>query len=172
MKNKDSRGVTLVEVLLVVAIIAILSNIAMYSYNSLRHTYVFQQYASTLEISIKRAKSHAMERSSFVSVCVKQNEGKVEIRDAGADVDPSSLISCERGSVINIISIDGSDLSYLRFTGGNFAFDPRGFAHFPTNNNYVCLSSLKSNKYVMVCPSKFGAIMIKRGNGSCPATCL
>lgn len=156
-----NRGFTLIEALVAAVIVAILATTGILLLHRYRHMYVFQQYASELEMNVRRAKILAMERSTNIGVCVSSN--RVEIRDIGTQRG-AGICS---GNVISSINVSPSD-DFISFTGSGFSFDPRGFAIFLGN---VCIQNTKGNNFLLICVSRFGGIRTQKGTGPCPQNC-
>lgn len=160
--RKTKGGFTIVEAIVAAGIVAILASIGILTLYRYRHVYIFQQYSSELEISVRRAKILAMERSTNIGVCVSQN--KVEIRDIGTQRG-AGICS---GNIVHTISVDPVDSGYISFQGSGFSFDPRGFAIFAGN---VCVQNTRGNNYFLICVSRFGGIRTQKGAGLCPNSC-
>lgn len=157
-----NAGFTIIEAVVTVGIVAILASIGILTLYRYRHVYAFQQYSSDLEISVRRAKILAMERSTNIGVCVRQN--RVEVRDIGTQRGAGICT----GNILNVIEISPADQSYISFRGSGFSFDPRGFAIFSGN---VCAQNSRGNSYLLICVSRFGGIRSQRGTGQCPNSC-
>jgi type IV fimbrial biogenesis protein FimT len=152
-----SSGYSLVEIIIVIALIVILTSIAIPFLLKFIKYNKYQNYCNTLELLIKEAKITAIEKSTNIGVCV-DNEKTVKIIDMGA----KRLRLCD-GTPIKIFQIDPGD-TFVKFKGSGAAFDPRGFVIFSGN---VCVYNSERNTYFLVCISNFGRIRIVTGEGDC-----
>lgn len=155
MNKLNKKGFSLVEVLIVVAIITILSAVAIPNIQKFYRIYKYQEYSYSLESAVKWAKLTAMQRSIGVGICRQDNN---TIRFINMGSQRSNICS---GSDLRVLTINSSD-SFMTFSGTGSAFDPKGFAVSVGN---VCISD--GNKNLNISINKFGVIDVKKNMGAC-----
>lgn len=113
-----TAGVSLVEILVVLALFVILAGIAIPQITKYYRTYKFNRYVSEVESTIKWARLVAMERGVEVHL---------SLEGAG-----SELRIYARDSVMRAVSINLSDQAFVIFEGSGFpvGFDARGLVMF------------------------------------------
>lgn len=114
-------GLSLVEFLVIIAILVIIITIAMPNVTRYYKTYKFNQYVLEIENTLKWARMIAMERSINVSVEVEGSA--VKFYSTGENLDPQiSRV------MLRSISISPYDQNFIKFeaTGFPIIFDPRG----------------------------------------------
>jgi len=158
VKNSKKRGFTLLEFMVILAIIVILASFSVPAISRYLKFYKYEKYASQLELLVRQGKFLSMTKSINVGVCIKSD---TEVQLIGMGTERSGICT---GSLIRTLKINSPESSYLKFQGSGFSFDPRGFAIY---NGNVCLYNSEENSYFLICVSRFGGIRIERGNGSC-----
>lgn len=151
-KLRQNKGFSFIELMVVIALITILSAVAIPKINEFYRTYKYIEYTSAMENLVRWAKMTAMERSINVGLCISGNT--LQIINMGTN--RTGICS---GTVINSLSVNDS---FVSLSGSGAAFDPRGFAIF---NGNVCLTN--GSSYYKAFISRFGAIRIDKGNGGC-----
>ncbi len=152
MKLKGQKGLSLVELLVAISLIAILASIAIPALLKYQRDYTFIDYASQMKYLVKQAKIYAMERTTNVGVCVQGN--MLTIRNIGT----SRGAGICTGTVLRTMTVTDS---YVTLTGSGASFDPRGLAIQLGN---VCVAY--GGRYERVVVSRVG-IRTERGNGGC-----
>lgn len=127
-----SKGLTLAELMVVIAIIIILSTIAVFKWQNFYEAYKFQGEASRLEYAIRWAKNLAMERYEYIEVSPSGNY--LVIVSCGVDGSNCS-------NEINRIRFDYS------LSGNTIRFSPRGIAH---RLGSICISGNGFEKRIVV----------------------
>lgn len=153
MEIKQQKGFSLVELMITVALIAILASIAVPALLKYQRDYKFLDYASQMEYLVKTAKIYAMERTTNVGICVQGNT--LTIRDIGTDRGAGI---CAGNDVIKTMTVTDS---YVTLGGTGASVDPRGLAIQLGN---VCVSY--NNMHERVSISRTG-IRTERGAGGC-----
>ncbi len=163
MENKrNHKGISLMEVCVVIAVMAVIIAIGFPSFSAYYRTYKFHEYAYAVESLIKSSKLVAMEKSINVGVCVDIAAKTLSI--VNMEANRSNICS---GPILNTLRVDDAFVSLsasgtMEGTKG-LSFDPRGFAIYP---GHVCASN--GVKYYKVVVGRFGATRIERGSGGCP----
>lgn len=154
VEKLNNKGFSLVELMVVIALITILSAVAIPQINKFYRTYKYIEYTSSMENLVRWAKMTAMERSINVGLCIDTTNKVLRMVNMGTN--RTGICS---GADLNILRIEHD---YISIGGSGAAFDPRGFAIF---NGNVCLSNGESHYKAVV--SRFGAIRIEKGSGIC-----
>ncbi len=154
MLSKLIKGFTLIELLIVAGIILILLTVGIINGKKYYLKFKFQQYEQSLISFSKLAKLLAKEKSHNIAVCVSGREIRI------VDIGTSRRFTCS-GTVLNSIRIEEPQIS---ISGSGFAFDPRGIS---IRGGNICLYFSLENRYVKAVASRFGAVRVERGNGTC-----
>lgn len=154
VKKLNNKGFSLVELMVVIALITILSAVAIPQINKFYRTYKYIEYTSSMENLVRWAKMTAMERSINVGLCVDTTNKVLRIVDMG-----TNRTGICTGTDLNTLRIEHD---FVSIGGSGSAFDPRGFAIFTGN---VCLTN--GSSYYKAIISRFGAIRIEKGSGNC-----
>lgn len=152
VKKLNNKGFSLVELMVVIALITILSAVAIPNINNYYRNYKYIEYAYSMENLVRWARITAMERSINVGICRSGNT--LNIYDMGTSrANPCS------GTIISSLVIKDS---FVSLTSTNASFDPKGFAILPGN---VCITD--GSKYNRAVISRFGSIRFEKGTGGC-----
>ncbi|MCX8125445.1 MAG: prepilin-type N-terminal cleavage/methylation domain-containing protein, partial [Spirochaetes bacterium] len=151
-KIKQNKGFSFVELMVVIALITILSAVAIPSITKFYRTYKYIEYTSSMENLVRWAKMTAIERSINVGLCVDTTNKRLRVVNMG-----TNRTGICTGTDLNTLNIEHD---FVSIAGSGSAFDPRGFAIFTGD---VCLSD--GNSYYKSVISRFGAIRIEKGSG-------
>lgn len=154
-----NNGYSIMEFLIVMAIIGILATISIPYLSKYFRFYKYENYASQLELLVRQAKILAMTKSINIGVCV-EDEKTIKLIDKGTERG-GGICS---GNQTKILKIKPEESSYIRFEGSGFSLDPRGFAIL---NGNVCVENSETNDYFLICVSRFGGIRTQKGSGGC-----
>jgi type IV fimbrial biogenesis protein FimT len=150
------KGFTLIEFLIVVAIIVILSTFAIPAWDRFMEINRFNSDIMAVEYTINRAKITAMSKTTNVGICVDNN--RILIYDVGfpRGSNPCSgtllFASVPKGVNTRISSI------------GSVIFDPRGFDILLGGT--ICIYNTELNTYYRIIISR-GAQRVEKGEGGC-----
>ncbi|MCX7738181.1 MAG: GspH/FimT family pseudopilin [Hydrogenothermaceae bacterium] len=115
------KGFTLIEVLVVTAIVAILIKIAIPHIRSYYQMYKYNSYVGQVEYVLKWSRLEAMSRSKNMGICVENNG--VSVYDMG--YSRSGFCS---GTLVRRVDVDSGD-NFVQISGtSGMGFDPRGLA--------------------------------------------
>lgn len=112
---KQNDGFSLVELIIGVAIFAILAAIAVPNLFKYKKVYEIEDLASKIDYSIKIGKIKAMERTRNTGICIANNT--LSVNDIGTD---RGAAACS-GTTLFQHSMTGATI-----TGTSHKFDPRG----------------------------------------------
>ncbi len=177
MRRKLS-GFTLVEIILTIAIIAIIIGITIPTIRNFYRTYKFNDYSVRLESLLNQAKINAIEQSSYMHICLEKGgtfitggycSGSgcmISIYNTGTC--GLSLNSCSNKTFVSSLPIlDSWITSYLSklFPNGYscLVFSSKGFAK--TSGN-ICISDGR-RFYRFVFQQGRGLITVESGDGGC-----
>jgi len=154
------KGFTLIEFLIVVAIIVILSTFAIPAWDRFIEVNRFNNDIIGLEYTINRAKITAMSKTTNVGICVDNN--RIRVYDVGFErgAGPCS------GTILFEFIPQGKNTQIKG--SGDIIFDPRGLSILVGGN--VCVDNNNFNRYYIICISR-GSTRVCRGEGNCPSSC-
>lgn len=155
-KIKQNKGFSFIELMVVIALITIISAVAIPSITKFYRTYKYIEYTSSMENLVRWAKMTAIERSINVGLCVDTTNKTLSIINMGINRTGTCT-----GTVLNTFRIEHD---FVSIGGVEAGFDPRGFSLFDDDRN-VCLTNGAS--YYKSVISRFGAIKIEKGSGVC-----
>lgn len=155
-----SKGFTLLEFLIVVAIIIILSTFAIPAWDKFMEINRYHNDVMAVEHTINRAKITAMSKTTNVGVCVVDNEPRILIYDVGfgRGNNPCS------GTFLFGIILRGLNTQIT--SNGNIIFDPRGLSIVENYNSTICIYNTVLNSYYKIIISR-GSQRVEKGSGSC-----
>ncbi len=145
-----SRGFTLIEILIVIAIFAILSGIVFSSFQRVRRQMGLEESVHKLAQDIQKCRSTAIAKSKFCRVnFVGPHRYKVE------------MSSSRYGPWTSSYEIDlPVDITGSWSVGDDILFDSRSHTWFPSNPSpYQVTISKAGNTYVIV-PTMIGAVRV------------
>jgi prepilin-type N-terminal cleavage/methylation domain-containing protein len=156
----NSNGVTLLELILVIAILSIVLSIAIPNAFKYKSIYTFQEYKADLETTVKWAKMKAMENSTNTAVCSNQTLNSIKVYNKGTNRD----YPCDgNGALIYTINLD-KNIAVVK--DGGFSFDPRGLGIV---GGTICFQSKQSSSsyFAVSVQNSSGYIDISSGSGNC-----
>ncbi|GEM_PF-578157 len=153
LKNINIRGFSVVELLIAIAVIAILAAVAVPQIQKTYRIYKFNEYAYSMESVIKWARLTAMQKSINVGVC-RQGNNRLEIKNMGSD--RSNICNGEVLKQFNITD------NFVSLHGSGSGFDPRGFS---ISVGDICATG--NTRFHKALISRFGAIRVEKGSGGC-----
>lgn len=169
MPLRRPTGFTLVEMLVIVAILAIMATMAAPSFNSLFDSYRVKRAAETVNAFLVNTKSEAIKRNKRVSAVVKGSGtswciGMIEMVDAATTCNCATAGSCQIDTANRVV--DGASYKGVKLNAGldgyRFLFTPlRGTV---TGNTIGLVSNDGVAYNVVVAP--FGRVRICSVGGS------
>jgi len=151
------KGFTLVELMITIAIVAVLAGIITPSFLQWRDRTKVRGDASTLRATFEAAKLRAIKHNTNAVVTFPDttsyqayiDTNQNNVRDAGETIFANRTLS------------SGVSISENTFTGNKMAFNPRGMANGPNSTGTITLTSPGGNRYSVVV-SSFGRIRLER----------
>jgi prepilin-type N-terminal cleavage/methylation domain-containing protein len=147
MRARSQKGFTLIELMVAVAILAILVTLAAPSFNSLIDKYRVKRAADSISAFLINAKSEAIKRNATVSVVFKPAGAPwCAGMTTGTDCDCTVANACQIDGAERVVK--GSDykdiLLAVDATGSTFAFAPqRGRTNVAGNAEVTSANGLK-----------------------------
>lgn len=173
-----SRGFTLIELMIVIALVAILTSLAVPGFSQFLSKRSVSAAAATLATDYRFARSEAIKRSSFVTVCRSTDSatcaGTSESWHGGwivfADADGNGVVGANeeilrvQQVIQGISSIVNPTLSSTRHTA---TFRPSGIA-VAVNDSMVVTPSVASTNTRLLCISNQGRVALRaQGDATC-----
>lgn len=154
-----NRGFTLLEFLIVVAIIVILSSFAIPAWDKFIEINKYHNDIIALEHSINRAKITAMSKTTNVGVCIDTITNRILIYDVGFERgnEPCS------GNLLFAVKLRSINTQII--SNGDIIFDPRGL-NIIGGENIICINNTELNSYYKII-IMMGAQRVEKGIGSC-----
>jgi len=156
MKSGGQRGVSLMEMVIVLSIAAIAMTAVIPTLRGYYQQYTFNNYASEMAYLVKYGKIYAMANTTNVGVCVSGSQ--LTIYNVGTNRG-AGLCS---GTSVKSMTIASGD-SYVSLSGAGASVDPRGLA---ITAGSVCVAY--NGGYSRVCIGTTG-IRTDQGTGGCSA---
>ena len=156
----SSNGFTLLELILVIAILSIVLSIAIPNAFKYKSIYTFQEYKADLETTVKWAKLKAMENSTNIAVCSNQTLNSITVYNKGTNRD----YPCDgNGTLIDTINLD-KNIAVVQ--NGGFSFDPRGLGIV---GGTICFQSAQSPRsyFAVSVQNSSGYVNVLSGSGNC-----
>jgi len=156
----SSNGFTLLELVLVIAILSIVLSIAVPNAFKYKNIYTLQEYKADLETTVKWAKLKAMENSTNIAVCSNQTLNSITVYNKGTNRD----YPCDgNGTLIDTINLD-KNIAVVK--DGGFSFDPRGLGIV---GGTICFQSAQSpsSYFAVSVQNSSGYINVLSGSGNC-----
>jgi type IV fimbrial biogenesis protein FimT len=154
----QSRGFSLVELIVAMAILAIFSSIAMPSYLGWRQQAKLNDAAMTLRGDLETAKSHAMRRNEFVAVLFDSGGYRIFVDDGHGggtaenwvrDGDEESVVSRRMPAGVTI------DLTATTLADKRTRFSGRGWIG---NTGLVRLRNTEGTAKIVDMSNRFGRV--------------
>ncbi|GGL96606.1 GspH/FimT family pseudopilin [Pseudomonas asuensis] len=154
---RSARGFTLIELMVTVAVLAIVLTIAVPSFNNLIQSSRARALVSELNGALQIARSEALKRRKNVIVCPRNDTGTD--CDSGADWSSGWLVRQVSGDIIRIWEKQTND--NIKGPGEGIMFLPNGastaestISVTPDNCDAESTSSLKVSKMgsIIICP--------------------
>ncbi|OUY06553.1 pilus assembly FimT family protein [Acinetobacter populi] len=162
MRLKFSRGFTLVELMVTIAVMAIIASIAAPSFSAIMNSYQLNQSAKQMMLALKEGRSRAATINAAVVVCPNKNTSGQEVTKntclSGADLgsEINTYINENRVILANItkdVNISATNKSFVIFTA-------KGTIKDETSRTYtLCLE--KEAREINV--SILGAVYMEKG---------
>lgn len=160
--TEKPQGFTLIEMMLVIALMAILLAFALPSFNGLIERYRVEAMAKALVASVSHARSEAVRRGKAVSI---QQRAECRGRDWSCGWDTH----VSEGTTVETLRRQDPDnrVTVERSTAGAMSFDAMGHPAGITNFSFRPAGSDDSSNAVVVCMAFGGRIRLVKGGGAC-----
>jgi type IV fimbrial biogenesis protein FimT len=168
LKIRDAeKGFTFIEVVVVMAIMAILAGIAIPMFSVMIPDYKLKQAAQDLYSNLQNAKMEAVRTNSIRSLIFFDPDGQSYKKSDGTTITLASYgqgIMFGEGSATNTMSIDGGFGDYVTYAAvgtvpeNQAAFNARGMG---VTQGCVYLTNSKKTAYA-VCSLNSGVVMIRK----------
>ncbi|MGJ7498944.1 GspH/FimT family pseudopilin [Variovorax sp. ZT5P49] len=156
------QGFTLIEMMVVIALMTVLLAIALPSFNSLIERYRVEGMARALIASVSHARSEAVRRGKGVSI-----QQRAECR--GGDWSCGWDTRVSEGTTVETLRRQDPDsrVAVERSAAGAMSFDAMGHPAGITSFSFRPAGSDDSPNAVSVCLSFGGRIRLVKGGGAC-----
>jgi prepilin-type N-terminal cleavage/methylation domain-containing protein len=169
LTNKTLSGVNLIELLAVLALVGILTAIAIPTFFRYLQMNNISENAQKLYFNLQYAKSEAMKRNTTVFVVFQTGTNWCYGMNAGATCSCNTANSCGLGAV-SATNADFSNLSLTSITGNAFTFEgTRGATYL--NKGVVTFTLTNSTTAISIQISTFGNLLICSANVSGYSAC-
>jgi prepilin-type N-terminal cleavage/methylation domain-containing protein len=154
----NEKGFSLIEALIVVAIVAILAAIAFFAVGNMQQSYTMGEYAAQMNSMVQYAKMYAIQRTTNMGVCADTNNN-FKIVNLGPGRGAAAIALCNAtnmtcGSpavppcVVQQVTPTQAYMNIQSNTAG-VVFDPRGMLLSGTADQNFCVDD-GSNHYAII----------------------
>ena len=163
MKNykiiKKNFGITLIEFLIIIIIIAILTNIGISAWERFYEINEYNNNIMAVEYTINKSKIIAMEKTINIGICIDSENNQIIVYEIGYERNDNP---CSGTRLFTVKPKgEGTQIS----SSGIIIFDPRGLNIIDEGD--ICIQNTKLNTYYKIVIGK-GYQKIEKGKGLCP----
>ena len=152
-----NKGFTLIEVMVTIAIVAIVSALTVPSFLQWRDRTKVRGDATNLRAAFETAKLRAIKHNTNAIVIFPDATSYW----AYIDANKNNVRDADETTIFDNTLSPGVRITGNTFTGGNMAFNPRGMANGPNSTGTITLTSPGGKRYSVVV-SSFGRVKLER----------